>query len=98
MPIVVTIAAALIAAIVSARIRRGVSHEKPRVCNHVRKPVAAEVAAIAQPMHMRAAYLSPRPAESPHMCGAASLGCPPLVAAVCGRISLALTTQLRMSV
>jgi len=51
-PTVASSPAVHIAAIVSARIRRGVNQEKPRVCNHVRRPVAADVAAIAQPMHM----------------------------------------------
>jgi hypothetical protein len=54
-PTLATTAAAHIAAIVSARIPRGVSQLGPRVCNHVRKPVATDVAAIAQPMHMAAA-------------------------------------------
>jgi hypothetical protein len=51
-PTVETIVAALIAAIVSMRIRRGVSQPRRWVCSHVRKPVAAEAAAIAQPTHM----------------------------------------------
>ena len=48
--------AAHIAAIVSLRIRRGVSHATPRVCNHVRKPVAAEAPAIAHPTHIDPEY------------------------------------------
>jgi len=71
MPTVVTIAAALIAATVSARIRRGVSQEKPRVCSHVRKPVAAEVAAIAQPMHIRSIITALRPRRS-RLCAASA--------------------------
>lgn len=45
-------AAAHIATIVSARRRRGVSQPKWWVCNQLRKPVAAEAAAIAQAAHM----------------------------------------------
>jgi hypothetical protein len=52
-PIVEKIAAPDITAIVSARMRRGVSQPKWRVCSQVRVPVAAEAAAIAQPTHMR---------------------------------------------
>jgi hypothetical protein len=52
-PIVETIAAPDIAAIVSARMRRGVSQPKWWVCSQVRSPVAVEAAAIAQPTHMR---------------------------------------------
>jgi hypothetical protein len=52
-PIVETIAAADIAAIVSARIRGGVSQPQWWVCSQVLTPVAAEAAAIAQPTHMR---------------------------------------------
>lgn len=50
--------AAHIAAIVSVRIRRGVNQEKPRprVCSHVRKPVAAEAPAIAHPTHIYPEY------------------------------------------
>jgi hypothetical protein len=35
------------------RMRLGVSQGSPLLCSHVRKPVAAEAAAIAQPAHMR---------------------------------------------
>ncbi len=52
-PIVEKIAAPDITAIVSARMRRGVSQPKWWVCSQVRKPVAVEAAAIAQPTHMR---------------------------------------------
>ena len=45
-------AAPHMAAIVRARMRRGVSQERWWVCSHVRKPVAAEAPTIAQPMHM----------------------------------------------
>jgi hypothetical protein len=51
-PIVEKIAAADITAIVSARMRLGVSQPKWWVCIHVRNPVAAEVAHITQPTHM----------------------------------------------
>jgi hypothetical protein len=51
-PTVETIPAAHIAATVSARRRLGVSQGKPWVCSQVRKPLAAEAAAIAQPTHM----------------------------------------------
>jgi hypothetical protein len=51
-PIVETRPAAHIAAIVSARIRCGVSQPMWWVCIQVRKPLAAEAAAIAQPTHM----------------------------------------------
>jgi hypothetical protein len=54
-PIVETRPAAHIAAIVSARMRLGVSHSKWWVCSQVLKPLAAEAAAIAQPAHMRQA-------------------------------------------
>jgi hypothetical protein len=52
-PIVETIPAAHIAAIVSARMRLGVSHGIGWLCIQVLNPVAAEAAAIAQPAHMR---------------------------------------------
>lgn len=52
-PIVEKIPAADITAIVSARMRRGVSQPKWWVCSHVRTPVAAEAAHITQPAHMR---------------------------------------------
>jgi hypothetical protein len=51
-PTVEKIAAPDITAIVSARMRRGVSQPKWWVCNQVLTPVAAEAAAIAQPAHM----------------------------------------------
>jgi hypothetical protein len=51
-PIVETSPAAHIAAIVSERIRRGVSQPKWWFWSQVRKPVAAEAAVIAQPTHM----------------------------------------------
>ena len=51
-PIVETSAAAHITPIVSARIRRGVSHRSWWVCIQVRKPVAADAAVMAQPTHM----------------------------------------------
>jgi hypothetical protein len=44
--------AAHIAPIVSARIRFGVSQPRLCVCSQVRKPEAAEAAAIAHPTHM----------------------------------------------
>jgi hypothetical protein len=47
--------AAHIAAIVTRRMRRGVSHGMRWLCIHVLKPLAADAAAIAQPAHMRAA-------------------------------------------
>jgi len=52
-PIVETRPAAHMAAIVSARIRRGVSQGIGWLCIQVRNPLAAEAAAIAQPAHMR---------------------------------------------
>jgi hypothetical protein len=52
MPTVETSVAALIAAIVSARSRRGVSQPKWWLASHERKPVAALAAVIAQPAHM----------------------------------------------
>jgi hypothetical protein len=52
MPIVETRTAAHIAAIVSERIRRGVSQPKWWFWSHVLKPVAAEAAVIAHPTHM----------------------------------------------
>jgi hypothetical protein len=51
-PIVETSVAAHIAPTVSRRMRFGVSQPKLWVCNHVRKPVAADAAVMAQPMHM----------------------------------------------
>lgn len=51
MPRVETSPAAHIAPIVSTRIRRGLSQPRWWVCSHVRKPVAAEAAIIAQPTH-----------------------------------------------
>jgi hypothetical protein len=54
-PIVETSPAAHIAPIVIPRSRRGVSQPKLWVCNHDRKPVAAEAAAMAQPAHMLSA-------------------------------------------
>jgi len=51
MPTLDTSTAAHIAPIVSAFKRRGVSHPRWCVCSHVLKPVAAEAAAIAHPMH-----------------------------------------------
>jgi len=51
-PTVETSAAAHIAAIVSERMRRGVSQPKWWLCIQVLKPVAAEAAAIAQPAHI----------------------------------------------
>ncbi len=47
-----TSAAADIAAIVMALSRLGVSQSMWWVCSQVRNPVAADAAAIAQPMHM----------------------------------------------
>ena len=47
--------AAHIAASVRRRMRRGVSQPKLCVCIQVRKPEAAEAAAIAQPAHMQTA-------------------------------------------
>jgi len=44
--------AAHMAAIVRARMRRGVSQGTGLFCIHVRKPVAADAAAMAQPAHM----------------------------------------------
>lgn len=52
MPTVETRPAAIIAASVSARIRLGVSQPKWWVWSHVRKPVAADAAAIAHPAHI----------------------------------------------
>jgi hypothetical protein len=51
-PTVETIPARHMAVTVSARSRLGVSQEKPCVCSQVRKPLAAEAAAIAQTTHM----------------------------------------------
>ncbi len=51
-PTVETSPAAHIAAIVSARMRRGVSHGRGLLCSQVLKPVAAEAAVMAQPTHM----------------------------------------------
>lgn len=51
-PTVETRPAAHIAAIVRARIRRGVSQAKRWHCSQVLNPVAAEAAVIAQPAHM----------------------------------------------
>jgi hypothetical protein len=51
-PIVDTSPAAHIAPIVSRRMRCGVSQPKWWVCSQVRKPLAAEAAAIAHPTHM----------------------------------------------
>jgi hypothetical protein len=51
-PTVEKIAALDMTAIVSARIRRGVSQPQWWVCSQVLTPVAAEAAAIAQPTHM----------------------------------------------
>jgi hypothetical protein len=52
-PIVETAVAAAIAPSVSRRMRLGVSQPKLWVWSQVRKPVAAEAAVMAQPMHMR---------------------------------------------
>src|ERR1700681_2837595 len=52
-PTVETSPAAHIAASVRARMRLGVSQPKWWFCIQVRKPVAAEAAAIAHPAHMR---------------------------------------------
>jgi hypothetical protein len=52
MPTVETRPAVHMAAIVSLRIRFGVSQLKLLLCNQVLNPVAAEAAAIAQPAHM----------------------------------------------
>jgi hypothetical protein len=54
-PTVETRPAAHIAAIVSERIRRGVSQPKWWLCSHVLKPVAAEAAHIAHPTHIQQA-------------------------------------------
>lgn len=51
-PIVHTTPAAHMAAIVSRRIRGGVSHGMFWLCIQVLKPLAAEAAAIAQPAHI----------------------------------------------
>jgi hypothetical protein len=51
-PTLETRPAAHIAASVKERMRRGVSQPKWWLCNQVRKPVAAEAAAIAQPAHI----------------------------------------------
>ncbi|HKH79751.1 MAG TPA: hypothetical protein VJ996_07000 [Solirubrobacteraceae bacterium] len=51
-PIVEKIAAPDITAIVSARMRRGVSQPKWWVCIHVRNPVAPDAAHITHPAHM----------------------------------------------
>jgi hypothetical protein len=53
-PIVETTPAAHIAAIVSRRIRRGVSQGMSWVCIQVLNPLAADAAAIAHPAHMLA--------------------------------------------
>ena len=52
-PTVETSPAAHIAVTVMARSRRGVSHPMLCVCSQLRKPVAADAAAIAHPTHMR---------------------------------------------
>ncbi len=52
-PTVETSAAAHIAEIVSARMRRGVSQPKWWFWSQLLKPVAAVAAVIAQPTHMR---------------------------------------------
>jgi hypothetical protein len=44
--------AADIASTVTARMRLGVSHGMRRVCNQVRRPLAADAPTIAQPTHM----------------------------------------------
>lgn len=51
-PTVETSPAAHIAAIVIARSRLGVSQPSLCVCSQVRRPLAVEAAAIAQPTHM----------------------------------------------
>jgi hypothetical protein len=51
-PIVETIPAAHMAAIVKALSRRGVSQPKWWCCSQLRKPVAADAAHMAQPAHM----------------------------------------------
>jgi hypothetical protein len=55
-PTVESSPAAHIVAIVSARIRFGVSQPKLWVCIQVRRPEAAEAAAIAHPTHTPSAY------------------------------------------
>ncbi len=51
-PIVETNPAAHIAAMVSERMRRGVSQRKLWVCIQALKPLAADAAVMAQPAHM----------------------------------------------
>jgi hypothetical protein len=51
-PTVETSPAAHIAAIVSPRMRRGVSQPRWCVCSQVRNPLAADAAAMAQATHM----------------------------------------------
>lgn len=58
-PTVETSPAASIAVTVIARRRRGVSQPMLCVCNQLRKPVAADAAAIAHPMHMRVEHSEP---------------------------------------
>jgi hypothetical protein len=52
-PTVARSPAAHIAPIVKARIRLGVSQPRLWVCSQVRKPEAAEAAAMAHPTHMQ---------------------------------------------
>jgi len=67
MPTEETIPAAHSAAIVSARMRRGVTQRCPLFCSHVLKPEAPDAAAIAQPTHIRARI--PPPAGRPQAPG-----------------------------